>query len=219
MSMYTSLEVIRETAISFLNIDVKKLEDSEDQNKVSHPFFEFDYQIDEEGNKFDVLNQKDKMIEVRERYTKKILESSAENILHMVTKNYRLIFLSFVFKYLNTKDKGRLLRYAWISARTPSKDIKVTRERKRQMLKECKREELMTKEDLEYFDSLPETITIYRGVKKADKIDGVSWTLSREIAERFTYDFLDDGYVVEKEVHKNDVLAYFNIRDEQEIVI
>ena len=55
--------------------------------------------------------------------------------------------------------------------------------------------------------------------KKNAQEDGLSWTLSKEVAEWFASRFENDGEIIEKTVHKTEVIAYFNDRDEEEIVL
>ncbi len=80
--------------------------------------------------------------------------------------------------------------------------------------------------------AMPKTLTIYRGYAKGRARSGLSWTLSKERAGFFakyangTRRQLLVGHrpggtamIVTGKCHKRDVLAYFNERDEQEIVI
>jgi len=77
---------------------------------------------------------------------------------------------------------------------------------------------LMDYDELNYFNNLPEKIVIYRGgVSKR----GISWTLDKDIAEWFANRFKainKGGQLFEKKVFKNDCIAYFNGREEEEII-
>ena len=77
---------------------------------------------------------------------------------------------------------------------------------------------LMDYDELNYFNNLPEKIVIYRGgVSKR----GISWTLNKDIAEWFANRFRainKGGQLFEKKVFKNDCIAYFNDREEEEII-
>ena len=77
---------------------------------------------------------------------------------------------------------------------------------------------LMDYDELNYFNNLPEKIVIYRGgVSKR----GISWTLNKDIAEWFANRFRainKGGQLFEKKVYKNDCIAYFNDREEEEII-
>ena len=77
---------------------------------------------------------------------------------------------------------------------------------------------LMDYDELNYFSNLPEKITIYRGgVSKR----GISWTLDKYIAEWFANRFKainKGGQLFEKKVYKDNCIAYFNDREEEEII-
>lgn len=96
------------------------------------------------------------------------------------------------------------------------------------------RESLMSEQDRDVLASLPETLTIYRGCNTHSK-HGLSWTLDKEFAERFSRERhgfwfptdkdgnLKDGHlarprVYERTIMKSDAVAYFGERQESEIV-
>lgn len=87
------------------------------------------------------------------------------------------------------------------------------------------REVLMNPDEREFLASLPDKITIYRGgsvTEQKTKKYGISWTLNREVAEQFanvkTIRDKKEMIVIEKEINKSEVIAYFNQRQEEEII-
>ena len=80
---------------------------------------------------------------------------------------------------------------------------------------------MMTAEEREYLDGLPEHITVYRGYSHPGQNNGMSWSLSRDVAHRFAFRFAADapGKVARREITKDEVIAYFEGRGEQEIVL
>ena len=75
---------------------------------------------------------------------------------------------------------------------------------------------------------LPEKVKIYRGVT-TDEIDsksfGLSWSLKKEVAEFFAFKYRRNydtssslKTVIEIEVDKNEIIAYFKDREEDEII-
>jgi hypothetical protein len=87
------------------------------------------------------------------------------------------------------------------------------------------REALMTPEQIDFLANLPNKITIYRGgsvTEQKTKRYGISWTLKREIAEQFanvkTLRDKKEMVVIEKEIDKSEAIAYFNQRQEEEII-
>lgn len=87
---------------------------------------------------------------------------------------------------------------------------------------EPERQCMMTSEEIEVWGSLPPKVKIYRGAKASD-FTGHSWTLSYEIAKWFAdrNDHFHGGkhIVQEAEVDKACVVAYFNRRSEEEIIV
>jgi hypothetical protein len=90
------------------------------------------------------------------------------------------------------------------------------------------RNKLMSKRELNYLQSLPEEITIYRGmtIKEFESGEfGVSWTLKREKGEFFmkTYGRNFDTNHISKMVHeltinKDDIISYYGERKEFEVI-
>lgn len=72
---------------------------------------------------------------------------------------------------------------------------------------------------MRYMKNLPDTFVVYRGLQENAQEDGLSWTLSKNVAEWFASRFENHGEIIKKMVHKTEVIAYFNDRDEEEIVL
>jgi len=76
----------------------------------------------------------------------------------------------------------------------------------------------MSQEDAVIFDSLPEQIEVWRGTNLKRQIAGLSWTLDQEKAIWFAQRAESTRLVATGMVNKRDVLAYFGVRGEREIV-
>jgi hypothetical protein len=81
--------------------------------------------------------------------------------------------------------------------------------------------QMMTTAERRVFDALPDVVTVYRGCGPHNQ-HGLSWSLSREIAVGFP--FLHrykqtEPMLVTARVQKDDILAYKNGRDEQEVIV
>lgn len=74
---------------------------------------------------------------------------------------------------------------------------------------------LMSEDDLKAYNNLAGEFVIYRG---ATSKRGISWTLSKDIAEWFAKRFNRNGKVFERIVSKDDIICYSNIRSEHEII-
>ena len=86
---------------------------------------------------------------------------------------------------------------------------------------------MMMPEEREELASMTFPLTVYRGGTGDPRLVafGMSWTLSREIADFFAHEWpakfgnQDDPVVVCRQIDRDDVAAYFNDRGECEIVV
>jgi hypothetical protein len=90
------------------------------------------------------------------------------------------------------------------------------------------RQEFMSTEDRACFEALPPTVTIYRGYRPNINHKGLSWSLSKEVAQRLSKNVVppgtdlklsrEGGKVRQKTISKTKALAYLNGRGEQEVI-
>jgi hypothetical protein len=90
------------------------------------------------------------------------------------------------------------------------------------------REFLMLPHEIDYLQKLPEKITIYRGMTENELNQnsfGCSWTLKKDVAEFFATKYSRNfdtnnlkKIVQEITINKNEVIAFFNEREEFEII-
>lgn len=80
------------------------------------------------------------------------------------------------------------------------------------------RNELMSKEDLEQLNQLPDEFNVYRGHTKYNR-SGYSWTMSYHLAQWFATRFDKDGKVTKGICKKSDVIAVLIGRSEFEIIV
>ena len=81
---------------------------------------------------------------------------------------------------------------------------------------------LMSEEELDTYNHLPDEIKIYRCVGAKSNPKGFSWAANIEVAERFAekYSLLGgDSYIATAIVKKEDVMAYLSRRDEDEYIV
>ncbi|PGT89914.1 hypothetical protein [Bacillus thuringiensis] len=64
-------------------------------------------------------------------------------------------------------------------------------------------------------------VTVYRGQsdKSTHYTESISWTLSEEVAHKFAKRHGFDGEVYKGSVHKKDIMAYYNGRSEEEVLV
>jgi len=150
----------------------------------------------------------------------------ASNLLIMSSSFDRFQTFLKIKDELNDIDYWRILADAY----TGSDNLYYLKEEIKEAFLEgrSEREYLMNKKELKVYNSLPENITIYRGMTTEELESGdfgVSWTLSRERADYFAFtygrNFSTEGIpkvVHQLEVKKVEILAYFNERNEQEVI-
>ena len=78
---------------------------------------------------------------------------------------------------------------------------------------------LMNEDELDIYNKLDNEVKVYRGTKNKDDFKAMSWTLDYDKAEWFANRFGTDGYILEATINKNDIVAFFDVRGESEVVI
>jgi hypothetical protein len=84
------------------------------------------------------------------------------------------------------------------------------------------RDVLMDEEEKEVLEAMPQVLTVYRGFKIKKSERGLSWTTDRDTAVWFARRFRashQSSFVAQANVAKKDVLAYFDGRNEKEVVV
>ena len=80
--------------------------------------------------------------------------------------------------------------------------------------------EMMSDDELAVYETLPDTVTIYRGCGKKNK-NGASWSLDRDVAAKFPFlnrYQVDNPMLVTAKVKKCHVLAVKLCRNESEVI-
>ena len=142
-------------------------------------------------------------------------------LLSRISKGYRLAFIKYVNDYLSVEDLSKLLRFAWRSVEFPNQDPNFSHSQLCQLFKECPKKLLMHTEELAAYNKLPKTIHIYRGVTSGKKKDimSLSWTTDHDMAVWFSKRFGNKGFVCETDIAKEDILAYWDLNNEAEVIV
>lgn len=217
----TNLDKVKSMALAFLYIDVKPSRIL--PMSVCHPFFNSvmadlpDYGI------FNILEDTEHFEVIRQKYKQRILNSDCvQDIMSIIREPYQLGFLKNIVPSLSQTDLSQLLSMIWVNIENPNQDVNASVSEIARWFKKADKESLMNQEDYEVYCNLPECFTVYRGVAAGRNPDGLSWTRSLHRAEWFAHRFdkkEQQGYVREANVLRKDVLAYFNTRGEEEIVV
>ena len=171
----------------------------------------------------DILTDKEAYVQWREMMAEKIQNATTLRELYiMVRKSYRLTFLKYAKKFMSLKDFSHYLADAWVSSENPSQDVNCSLSLLISWFQQADKKVLMETEDYQVYVSLPDELRIYRGVTLGREPHGLSWTANLETAKWFAHRFDRDdktGYIETAIVKKEDVLAYFNTRGEDELVV
>lgn len=218
----TNLKEIKTTARMLLYLEPKP--HSIIPTVISHPFFQnqiFAYEENGE-NVFLDLSQKDNLDKARKIISEKI--DSATDIsylLNMLNPPYFPAFLKYTYADMSVRDMSKTLSDVWLFTEFPNHDPNLSKTEFLKLFSAADKTVLMDKDDLSFFERLPNKIKVYRGTKHED-YKALSWTLNKKKAIWFSERFLEDGEksnVYEAEIEKKDCFAYFNSRSEKEIVL
>ena len=189
---------------------------------VQHPFTNSPVSMSRKGRMLDLTNKKDydEWIGIVEEL---IDQASVSHILYcMLNTPWNLTWLDFVKDYLSEKDFAVFLGHSWVEQENPNMDANVSNGEVVKWFKAANKKYLMSKEDYEHWKSLPEKITLYRGVGRGRKELGLSWTENKAKAEWFRDRWCTEsikGKLLQVTADKKHCLCYFNSRGEHEIVL
>lgn len=218
----TNIEKIKETAIRFLHLPYECHETLPPQLHVFHPFLSSSVIMDRAGKMHDLEKEPECLCEYQDMMEGFINESDIYQIYYvLISKPYCLAFLKYTMNFLSEKDLAEILACTWVSVENPNQDANCSLKYLIKIFRKCDKKHLMTKEDYAVYDNLPETFTIYRGVSVGHNPKGLSWTRSLKTAQWFADRFNlgeEKGYIQTAVAKKENVLAYFNTRNEDEIV-
>ncbi len=172
----------------------------------------------------DLLEDKDGL-KTWQAHLKGVIESeeTAYDVYRYITKPYALSFIQMAEKYLSPEDLGTILRDAWTRIEFVSSNPVFTQAQFVKLFSKSDPASLMTADERKAFDTLPDNVEIYRGVRKGSKkAKGMSWTTDITVAEWFSKRFTEQhsrGDVYKALVNKSDILAYFQGSNERELVV
>lgn len=223
MKKQTDLKSIKSIALAFLYLPVEETDFS--PIVVMHPIFENGFvgiKINGEFIMVNILESEENLEKAIKTWRTNIENAKdAAQVYAFIRKSYRLTFLKYIEKYLSEKDFTELLADAWVSSENPNQDVNVDIPTLTKWFKKSDKRLLMVEEDYQVYISLAPEIKIYRGVAVGRNPKGLSWTQSYKEAEWFANRFNtadQKGYIQEATIKKENVLAYFNTRGEEEIV-
>jgi hypothetical protein len=130
---------------------------------------------------------------------------------------YRLDAFGKISEHLDDNRYWKLLGQVWVD--TENGWANLNKWRRYFSSSRSGRENLMDWDERLAYESLADTVTVYRGCQKGLNEDGISWTLKKEKAEWFATRFGKEGKVLEMRINKEKIVAVFTGRNEFEAVI
>lgn len=161
-----------------------------------------------------------KQLEVKKKSANELLENKKYfSFVFLHEKPHRMNAFIEIKSKLNDKEYWEMALSVW----TNSENIWQNKKEWKKLLTDNQRYStkhlFMSDDDREEFNKLPENILVYRGYKNGVNEKGYSYTLSQDVAERFSKAHKQNGKVTSKVVNKREVFAYTNERNEQEVII
>ncbi len=158
------------------------------------------------------------LIRKQERLKEFENDKNFESYLFLIEKPFRVTSFSELVKQNKikrlSKKYWKILSFIW----TDSENIFQNKELWDDLLKDKTNSHFfMSKKDLNFFNSLENEFMVYRGYTHWE--NGYSYSLDKERAVFFANRFGQNGKVKEMLVKKEDVFAYTNSREENEIII
>ena len=220
----TNINRLKEIALNFLELDPTPVK--EYPFIIIHPYFTERIMAKyKDGSRdietFDIFEYPEKFEHLKGHIRESIQDGDIDTIFARMLPKYYLTFLKFAKSYMSRTDFDKYLAYSWVMSENPNQDINVGILELIRWFKSADRKNLMEADELDYYNSLPDEVEIYRGIAvgRAEQ-EGLSWTCNRKTAEWFAhrFDIYDrKGYLLKGVVDKKDIFAYFNSRDEDEI--
>jgi len=224
MKAITDLSEIKSLASTLLLFDIRSTEFS--PLIVKHPFTDSGmvaYRTEDGGiAQADITSdpaalelwQQEKFRQIKEART-------PHEISFMITKSYSLAFLKYAAPHLSNQDLSEMLADVWVRTESPNNDPNMSKNRLLSLFKKAQPQFLMNEGEYDEFQALDNTVTVYRGVTShnAKNVKALSWTLSYDTADWFAHRFGEDGTVYEAQIDREHIYAYFNRRNEHEVIV
>lgn len=219
----TNLDAIKLTAKALLRLPIAETAFS--PAIVIHPVYESAFQmVGEKKEIVNILEDEEALNTLNAFFDKRIDQADSVNkLLFIIRTPYWLLFLKYSKDYLSKKDFSSLLGDIWTESENPNADVNVSIRTSASYFKQADKKVLMHEDEYLVYQSLPDELTVYRGVAPGRVKDGLSWTANRDkalwFAGRFNSDGKNQGYILSGIVKKKNVLAYLNRRGEDELVV
>ena len=218
----TDMDYVKDVAKTLLYLDVQE---TEIDFILVHPFLsQRDMVLNNTDHEvLDILASPENLDKARKRFTE-LIEGSDDlwHIMFLMHKPYRPLLFKLCDNKLSKEDFAKALEYVWTGTENPNQDPNVSISQWIKYFKKADKSLLMDEDDFAFYNSLSDNdpITIFRGVGKDREPYGLSWTVSIKTAKWFAKRWKNtEAYMFKTQCYKKDVLAYFNTRGEDELVV
>lgn len=168
----------------------------------------------------DIFKEKDKLKKLIEQIENHIDNAkSFESILYMISQPYQLFFFNLNKGFLSEKTYNDCLKSIWLLTEFPNADKNVSVHESLDLFKKTNTNLIMTHKEKIKLKSLPDEVIIYRGTHKKNNSKALSWTDDYDRALWFAKRFDSNGYVLKASIKKSDIIACFDERNENELIV
>lgn len=217
----TNIEKCKEIARLFLELPVE-VNPRLGLPYVYHPYTKYSCIVDKNGEMGDIVSNQKMLDYFKKNINEQIARTEKySDFLFFLNDTYYMAFLKFTESFISKKDLSKYLSYAWVNSEYTNRNADLPKSQMIRIFSKTDKCALMGKENYNVYASLPQELTVYRGISIDDdkNIKALSWTLDKEQASWFATRFSRNGYVYEAKIDKKDIFAFFNDRNEQEIVL
>ncbi len=210
---HTDIEIIKDIAIKLIYTKPKPIKDS---SFCIHPYIcNSVITLPDTDEPFDIFQDIEKYHLWQEAFAEDIKQrKNAYSIACLIKTYYKPVFFESIKEYLSEKDFAKILADYWAAYGIMDAPKFLS------WFQEADKLYLMSKGEQKKFNALPDKVIIYRGVNNPKYKYGFSWTLDKRIAYWFANRYENkESYVYECTVDKKDLICYFEIRNEKEVII
>ncbi len=211
----TNLCKIKDIAIQLIYIKPVPMEES---NFCIHPYISSSIlMLSDTDEQFNIFQDIEKYHLWQEEFADEIRQrKNVYSIACLIKTYYKPVFFESIKEYLSEKDFAKILADYWAAYGI----IDAPNEEYLAWFREANKSYLMSKGEQKKFNALPEKVSIYRGVNNPEYKYGFSWTIDKRVALWFANRCENkESYVYECTVDKRDLLCYFEIRNEKEVIV
>jgi len=227
----TNLDMVKQVACMLLEVPIQQIPGLP---FVNHPIFTSSlYPIGEGMDKLvDITVDTEGLETVKEFVCQRINECESITKIGaiIIDKKYRMAFLHMCSAHTSPADIGTYLNHLWRSVENIMNDPNVSSHDIIKLFEWADPNTLMNEAERKALEALPDTITVYRGIRKPllnnhkRFINGFSWSTSFDVAywfaKRFAHNQEEMGKVFKAEIQKKHILAFFGVDSyEREVVI